>query len=192
MVKKRIIIVVKDEQYAFTLLHQFMQMFRDEIDIEMISNKEYFSAFFDKPQKADILLVSEEFYRIEIAKHCINHVFVMTEKKSTFISENNEAEQIYKYSNLMEIFSTITASCVELFSDQTQTSKGTKTILIYSACGGAGKTTIALGLAVSLSRFHKRVLYLDAEYIQSFQFLLGHQEIIPGSVASKLQADSGD
>ncbi|QIB69264.1 hypothetical protein Ami103574_07980 [Aminipila butyrica] len=43
-----------------------------------------------------------------------------------------------------------------------------KLVLFCSACGGTGKTSVALGLAEELSRFHgKRVLYLSGEEVES-------------------------
>ena len=65
--------------------------------------------------------------------------------------------------------------------------KHTQTILVYSAGGGDGKTTISLGISSCLAMAHKKVLYIDAEFVQNFQFFLQNKTPISGEILSKFQ-----
>jgi len=56
-------------------------------------------------------------------------------------------------------------------------------VVVYSACGGAGKTTVSLGLCANLVKNYKKVLYLNADYLQSFQTLLENDSPIAASDA---------
>ena len=53
--------------------------------------------------------------------------------------------------------------------------------------GGDGKTTIALGISSCLAMAHKKVLYIDAEFVQNFQFFLQNKTPISGEILSKFQ-----
>ena len=52
---------------------------------------------------------------------------------------------------------------------------------MYSACGGVGKTTVALGISACLTKSYKRVLYINAGHLQSFQRMLENKSPITAS-----------
>lgn len=187
MGKPRIVIADRDEQYIAPLLQQFIRSFYEKVDIELISDENYLAVLFSKPQKIDILVISEEMFTSDITKHNIGNIFVMTEEDTAGSTGDLTVNRIFKYTSLKEIFNEIIGVSAETLSTQTDIKKETQTILVYSACGGAGKTTVALGVAACLSQNHKSVLYIDAEYIQTFQFLLANKSPLPGNIASKFQ-----
>ena len=51
-------------------------------------------------------------------------------------------------------------------------------MLFYSASGGTGKTTLAMGVAASLTKNYKRVLYVNAARLQSFHHFLENKATI--------------
>lgn len=187
MGKPRIIIADRDEQYIAPLLQQFIRSFFEKIDIEQITDKEYLTTMFSKPQKIDILVISEEMFTSDITKHNIGNIFVMTEEDTTGSTGDLTVNRIFKYTSLKEIFNEIIGVSAEALRTQTDIKKETQTILVYSASGGAGKTTVAIGVAACLTQNHKSVLYIDAEYIQTFQYFLGNKMPLPGNIASKFQ-----
>ena len=59
--------------------------------------------------------------------------------------------------------------------------------MVSSACGGVGKTTIALGISACLNKNYKRVLYINASRLQSFQALLSNvTQITTSDVYAKM------
>ena len=80
MAKARIIIADTDESYIQSIQLKFVEEFFEKIDLEIITDKEYFETLFSVPQRAEILIVSEELYDMSIQKHNISHVFLMTEQ----------------------------------------------------------------------------------------------------------------
>lgn len=187
MGKPRVVIADSDEQYVAPMLQQFIRSFFEKIEIELITDKDYLKELFSKPQRIDILIISEDMYIEDISKHNIGNAFLMTEEDTSGSTGDLTINRIFKYTSLKEIFNEIIGVSAETLSTKTDIKKETQTILMYSACGGAGKTTIAVGVAACLSKNHKSVLLIDAEYIQSFQYFLNNKTALPGEVVSKFQ-----
>lgn len=186
MGKPRIVIADIDENYIAPLQQKFIETFFDKIDLEIITEKKYFDFLFSSPQKMDILVVSEDFYSIELQRHNIENVFLMTEQPADGHTSDLLATKIFKYAkNVKEIFNEIIGSGSDSISVKTEMKRQTQTVLVSSASGGAGKTTVALGIAACLSQAHKRILYIDAEYIQNFQYFLSNKAPISNELLSK-------
>lgn len=71
MSKARVIIADTDINYIIPLQLKFAEEFFDAIDLEVISDRSYFEKLFAVPQKADILIVSEELYDSSLQRHRI-------------------------------------------------------------------------------------------------------------------------
>ena len=80
MAKARIIRADTDESYIQSIQLKFIEEFFEKIDLEIITDKEYFEQLFSAPQKAEILIVSEDLYDLSLQKHNISYVFLMTEQ----------------------------------------------------------------------------------------------------------------
>ena len=63
---------------------------------------------------------------------------------------------------------------------------------MYSASGGTGKTTLALGISTFLAQSFKKVLYIDAERINSFQRLLQNRMPVASGEYSEFLSDEDD
>ena len=85
---------------------------------------------------------------------------------------------IFKYSSIKEIFNLIIGKSGDIFTKRVSEDKDARIILVTSIVGGVGKTTLAMGVAANLAANYKKVLYIDAEALQTFQFKLQNPEPI--------------
>lgn len=98
----------------------------------------------------------------------------MTEQYSENQMREVDVNTIYKYTSIKEIFNVIVGKGAASLSVSNNARKETQIIVVSSACGGVGKTTIALGISACLNKNYKRVLYINASRLQSFQALLSN------------------
>lgn len=174
MKKPRIVIADEDYGYISSLQLKIVEEMFDKIELEIITDKDFFSALFRTPQAIDILVVSEELYSDLLIKHDIAQGFILTEDVETIDCGRNFTP-IYKYSSVKEIFSVISGKTSGTLSTGGGEKSGPRMILVTSAIGGVGKTTIAMGIASVLAKHMKNVLYINNDYLQNFQALLINQ-----------------
>lgn len=193
MAKPRIIIADTDINYIIPLQLKFAEDFFEQVDLEIISEREYFDEMFSSPQRADILIISDELYDQSIQRHNISHIFVMNEQYEEEQTADLNVNHIFKYTSIKEIFNEITGKSAEALKVKKNGKQETQVILFYSACGGAGKTTLSMGVSASLTKNYKRVLYINASRLQVFQHMLGnHSPITATDVYAKLSSASED
>ncbi len=178
MSKPRIIIADTDISYIIPLQQKFIEEYFEKIDLEIISEPSYYERFFASPQKADVLIVSEELYSPIIKRHNIGSIFLMTEQYAESHMSEPNINQIYKYTSIKEIFNAIVGKGTASLRASNVVRKETQIILVCSACGGVGKTTIALGISACLNKNYKRVLYINAARLQSFQTMISNMSPI--------------
>ena len=191
MAKARIIIADTDESYIQSIQLKFVEEFFEKIDLEIITDKEYFESLFSVPQRAEILIVSEDLYDMSIQKHNISHVFLMTEQYEEEQTAELNINRIFKYTSIKEIFNEIMGKSADALNIENNGKKETQVVVVTSTAGGVGKTTVAMGLSASLAQNYKKVLYLNVEQLQTFQCLLKNTAPISNSeiYARILQAD---
>ncbi len=180
MSKPKVIIADADEKYVLTFQLRFIEEYFNSIDIEVITSKEYFDSYFSSPRTIEILIVSEEFYTVQLLRHNISSLFVLKETKDEATYEEN-VNILDKYSNIKEIFYEIRGKSRGVLDNSANAPKETQIVLVTSATGGAGKTTVALGIAGSMSQIHKKVLYLNAARLQMFQYFMANATPISAS-----------
>lgn len=188
MSKPRVIIADADATYRNPLLRKFAEEFFEEIDLELITEKTYFDNLFSVPQKAEVLVVSEAFFDPALQRQHIGWTFLLTEKQEDQ-ADAPKISRIFKYANLREIFGKILEKCAGLHS---QGEKACQIILVDSACGGTGKTTVALGISVCLAKNLRRVLYINAGRLQTFQRVLQDQTPITDAAVYAKLADPSE
>lgn len=187
MAKPRVIIADEDENYIIPLQFKFVTDFFNKIDLEIITDRAYFDEFFSKPQNAEILIVSDNLYDSSLQRHNIQNIFVMMEIPDDGGTGELNINRIYKYTSVKEIFNEIVGKSSEALDVDGAEKKETQLVLVTSAAGGVGKTTVGMGVAACLAKNYKKVLYLNASRLQNFQFLLDNSEpIISQEVYSKL------
>lgn len=187
MAKPRIIIADTDINYIIPLQLKFAEDFFEKVDLEIISDTEYFDTLFSTPQRANILIISDELYNQAIQRHNISHIFVMNEQYEEEQTADLNVNHIFKYTSIKEIFNEITGKSADILKIENNGKQETQVILFYSASGGAGKTTVAMGVSASLTKNYKRVLYINAARLQVFQHMLeNHSAITTADVYAKL------
>lgn len=185
----KVILADTDEKsYLSPLEVKFLEELNDEIELEVITDPAYFKAHFSTPQSAEILVVSEELYFGDLQKQNISNIFVLSENIDEGGTEDLRLIKIFKYTNTTEIYNQIiaTSAIIQLNKD-----KETSVVLFYSAAGGVGKTTLSMVTSYCLAKKFKKVLYINAQRINSFEFYLNNTSPISSSVYSELiNADS--
>ena len=74
MKKPRIIIADTDHEYTLTLQLKFAQEYFEVVEIEIITDRNYFEQLFRTPQSAEILIVSDDLYDNSIVRHNISNI----------------------------------------------------------------------------------------------------------------------
>ena len=189
MAKPRIMIADTDAGYVIPLQLKFAEDFFEVADVEIITEVSYFETLFSTPQKADILIVSEELYSHAMQRHSIAHIFVMNEQYEEEQTADLNVNHIFKYTSIKEIFNEITGKSADVLKIKKGSKNETQVVLFYSASGGVGKTTVAIGVSASLTKNYKRVLYINAARLQVFQHMLeNHSAISAADAYTKLAA----
>lgn len=187
MAKPRVIIADEDANYIVPLQYKFVTDFFNKIDLEIITDKTYFDDYFSKPQNAEILIVSDELYDSSLQRHNIQNIFVMMEQFEEGGTGDLNVNQLFKYTSIKEIFNEITGKSAGALNIAAVEKKETQIVLVTSAAGGVGKTTVAMGIAACLAQNYKRVLYIEASRLQNFQCMLDNDTPISApDVYSKL------
>ena len=193
MKKPRIIIADTDENYIIPLQLKFAEDFYEKIELEIISDRNYFEELFSSPQQVDILIISEELYSAGIQRHNISHVFIMNEQYEEDQTADLAVNHIFKYTSIKEIFNEITGKSADVLHIRDDGNQETQVILFYSASGGTGKTTAAIGVSASLAKNYKKVLYINAARLQIFQHMLeNYSAITAADVYAKLASASDE
>ena len=187
MAKPRIIIADTDINYIIPLQLKFVEDFFELVDLEIITDEDYFNELFSTPQNAEILIVSEELYKQSVQRHNISHAFLMTEQYEEDQTADLRVNFIFKYTSIKEIFNEIIGKSADVLNIKREYKQEMEVVLFYSASGGTGKTTLAMGVAASLTKNYKRVLYVNAARLQSFyHFLENKASITEAEVYTKL------
>lgn len=193
MAKPRVIIADEDANYIVPLQFKFVTEFFEKIDLEIISSREYFEEHFSKPQNAEILIVSEELYDSSLQRHNISNFFVMSETQDEGQTGELNVNRLFKYSSVKEIFNEIIGKSGDVLKSNNAQKQETQVVMVYSASGGTGKTTIAMGIAASLTKNYKKVLYVNAAQLQCFHHMLENTTAITTTdVYTKLSTGAGN
>lgn len=178
MLRPRVIIADEDADYIIPLQLKFVREFFNRIDLEIITDREYFLELFSRPQQADILIISNELYNVSLQKHNIANIFVMLEQTDEGGTEELNVTKMFKYTSVKEVFNEIVGKSSIIRNIDSEEKKEPQVILVTSASGGVGKTTVAMGVAACLTKSYKRVLYINAAHLQSFQYMLDNDTAI--------------
>lgn len=190
MGKPKVILADTDEMYLAPLEVKFLEELNEKIELEIITDFDYFSEYFSAPQSAEILIVSEELYFSDLQKQNIANIYVLAENLEEGGTEDLGVTKIFKYTNTKEIYNRVTATSSGVIHSETNKSKESTVVLFYSAAGGVGKTTLAMAMCSCLAKGFKKVLYINAQRLNSFQFYLHNSSAISNSVYPEL-SDSG-
>lgn len=177
MKKPVIVIADVEEQYVLTLEKKIISELQDKVNLEVITEPNYFEKFFSTPRTAEIVVVSEDLYCASLSKHNIKHLFVMTDEIENGSTVQLDVERIYKYTAINEIYNQLIYQSREVFERNIEEKRETRIISFFSACGGTGKTSLSMGVAKILAERYHKVLFVATESVQSFGYYLKDQNI---------------
>lgn len=166
MANIKILLADSDEKYLMPLERKFIDGLEDKVDLIVITDTDYIKQYFATPQKLDILVIHEDMYDSELEKHNISNIFILTENDNKN-SGDSDTKQIYKYTSVKEIYNEV----INHSSTRTvplNTVEETKILMVYSPIGGIGKTTVSALLCQALADYHKRVLFVGIDSLQTF------------------------
>lgn len=187
MGKQKIILADTDSNYLASLEMKFIEELKDsDSDLEVITDELYFREYFSQARQADVLAVSEELYSSDLQRHNINNIFVLVERIEDDI-QATDVTKIYKYTSTKEIYNKIIGSIRE--PGREKPVNETIVALLYSPIGGVGKTVLSLGISACLAQGIKKVLYINAERMNTFQYYLMNNAPIKNDVLSELTID---
>lgn len=171
MAKIKILLADEDEKYLMPLEYKFVRELDDTATIDVITDNEYLEFFFEKPQVFDIVLINEKWYKEKYKKNDIGDLFILSESNNL----HKDRKIIYKYTSVNEIYDFVISALKIKVKDGISNFE-TKVIVCYSPIGGIGTTTISAGLASFLSKLRKKVLFIGADNLQSFEWLMKKQD----------------
>lgn len=168
-----ITLVDQSDKIILPIATKLLEKYGTEVNIQVITECDFFEQYFDKPRRIDLLIINENLYNSEISKHSFKKILILTEK------EEEDDVYINKFLNIGLILRKI-CMYIDLIVNNSEknTNKVTQIIACYSPCGGIGKTTIALGLSEYFARIYKKTLYINAENINLFNHYIGDSKTI--------------
>lgn len=193
MSKPLVVIADPDEQYAAMLEREFLEKLGDGTQMEVITELEYLSEFLSAPHDVEAMLIVDAWIDDRLDMHAISHLFALVEEEEedAFLTCSLFVDRTYNFTSPELIFNKVVSSSPRLCS-QGDDGSDAKVLLFFSPVGGAGTTTAALAVASCLRQTYKRVLFVDAEYVQSFGCFLRNGKIASNSMGMEMARASGD
>lgn len=161
MSKTSVVIVDTDESLLMPLLSKILDEFSTEIQLEVITEKEYLREYFQTFREIDLLVIAEKDYQISTNQHDIKKTIVLSENLQ---KDKSQEKVIYMYR--FSKISVIVNAILSFLLSQKEAVK-TKVIVVTSAAGGEGKTLLSLGIVKNLILAQKEALYINADWIQN-------------------------
>lgn len=179
MTKQHIVIAMYDEKYVASLEIAFLKNAYESIRLETITEEHFFEQYFKAPQEIDCLIIDEKLYTENISGQGIHQVFVLAGDDCDE-SKYYSANVISKFSSVKEIIHKVTGKLgISMGISEKRDGEASATfIMVYSPIGGAGKTTAAMALCCQLGLLNKRVIYVNFDTIQNYQWIMNREEYI--------------
>ncbi len=190
MARPLVVLADPDYSYLMPMELKFLEELGDRADLEVITDEAYLGSYLSSPHDIEALLISESWFDERVALQNVATLLVLTEDRDTERTSNLAADYTFKYTSLNLIFNKVVSSCPRLRDDET--SGEAKVLLFYSPVGGAGTTTAAMAVASCLRGAYRRVLYLDAEYVQTFAWRLRGARTAPMEMVREMQRQTRD
>lgn len=160
--KIKLVLVDSDKQYVDRLLNSIVSDYEDKIEVLAYTSPEQLME--DKHARGDVYLISSEymFDKNDFPAGCGIAYFTESKEIKSFHGE----KAIAKYQRLNDIYTQVLNLYAESSGIVMDDHKNNGQISIYiitSGVGGAGKTTISVGIAQYLAMQGKKVLYISLE-----------------------------
>lgn len=141
--------------------------YENKFIIKSFSEVEYLEKHIKANSSIDILLVDTN-YLLDI--HSLKKIKLIIALSETSIVEGKKQyDCIYKFQPLNKLVSKVLSLYLEKCNDWFNINEDNKTkvISVFSACGGSGKTTLAVNMAKQMAARNKKVFYLNLESINA-------------------------
>lgn len=183
----RPLVVLADPDYAYLapLELKFLEEMGERIDLEVITDEEYLAAYLASPHDIEALLIDEEWFDDRVSLQNVSSLFVLTEERDGERTNNLSADYTFKYTSLGLIYNKVVSSCARLAPEEAVGEA--RVLLFFSPVGGAGTTTAAMAVAACLRGSYRRVLYVDAECLQTFAWRLSDARCAPMDMVRAMQ-----
>lgn len=180
-----IVVAEPDRDYMSRLETGLVKMFWKEADLELISDPKFFVEYFAAPKKIDLLLIDESMYTERLRMHDIGKVFILTEDPEPEEEEDGQdVFRLYKFSNRNALLDRIASAGR---TDDRTKERRTKVVTVISPSGGAGSTTVAIGICASMRDNLKSAFYINPQMYQNFHYYLRDRETVPMELCMKMQ-----
>lgn len=170
MDKCRITLADSDLSYLAPIELLLLREYANQIELQIITDKEYLRQFFADPQHIDVLVINEDLWQDEFRRQDIRQLFFLCEEEHPNIHTEENDIVLYKYTSARDVYASINIVLRRQLG--TQTRLVTQSVMVYSPQGGSGKTTTALGVCCGLTNLGSRVLFISLEPLQTFSGLL--------------------
>lgn len=167
MANIKIVMADSDDKYLMPLERKFIDGLEDKVDLIVITDSDYLKQFFTTPQKIDILIINEDMYDAEFQRHNIANIFILKEQDDFDNNQDSDMNYIYKYTSVKEIYNEVINNSSTKSAPLNNTEE-TRILMVYSPIGGIGKTTVSAALCDAFAKYHKKVLFIGLDSLQTF------------------------
>ena len=170
MRKKKVVLFYQDTKYILPIVAKLIEMYDEHCDFSLFSDPDFFEKEIGEDHEIDVLIADKDTFSEDLLKHKIPNILLFTDDDGDLENTTKlNVQLVYKYLSVKEIINEI-GSCSILKSIEEADGIVTDTIVVYSPIGGAGTTTLALGLSQVLTNKHKKVLYMNVGQLQNHAF----------------------
>lgn len=155
---RNIQIVSADTEYINKILGRLVSEIRNDIRLEVVTDKRYFFNFNGANHSIDILFIDEVLATGVVSLPSVKQIYV--------ISERHDANAVSKFDGATGILRILGEDALK--SNNGINKRDCKIVNVVSPCGGCGKTMASIGIAYRLAQMNRKTLYIDAEYAQNF------------------------
>lgn len=165
MEKCKIILADSDLSYLSAIELLLLREYGNQIDLQLVTEGSCLDTLFREPRRIDILVINESLWQENFRRQDIRQVFLLSEEEHPRVRTEDNDILLYKYTSAREIFASINIVLRRFIGVRTQAAS--RLVMLYSPQGGSGKTTLAMGICSGLASLGSRVLFLNAEPLQS-------------------------
>lgn len=175
---RRVLLAVSQREYAAKLA-EYIREEEAGWEIAAFTQVSVLRRELQESRSVDLLLVQPEMmHEVAVPSERIGKVIALVEKKG---QSSGKWREIIQYQPLPGILSEIRGA---LMGETPTSAKGCQVMTVFSATGGAGKTTVALNIIRQAGQQGLRTFYLNLEALNATSLLFGKGE--PDSLSQLL------
>ncbi|MFZ5645870.1 MAG: hypothetical protein ACOY46_20125 [Bacillota bacterium] len=175
MYKLKMVVADPDENYVKSLCYFIQEEQTRNIIVISFTVEDSFKKYLASGEKIDLLLISPQLMCSQAEMSSVGITVVLSD---TDLNRYGDFLAVYKYQNgdrLMSQLIDIYAENNRVVEKIFEYTGNTRVVSVYSPCGGTGKSTVALNLAIYGSLLGNTVFYLNLEPVSTTLFMLNGQ-----------------